>query len=165
MSGVLVELRHDGKPAGRLRSAGRTRRGTGYAWLAGAVLVALSLGCSNKPSNRPKLVPASGRFLVDGKPLERTQILFHPDGHQYAAKAKTDADGCFHLETFDPKDGAAIGKYKVTAIHSTVKELPEGGIDEKFGFPLRYFDPEKSGLTAEVVENGKNEFEFDVPSK
>lgn len=128
-----------------------------------ACLLAVAMGCGGKPKlNRPTPVPVNGLILLDGVPSEGTRVLFSPDGHQYAAAGISGPDGCFELQTFDAGDGAVPGKYKITAIKTEVIEHEGGGITETHFLPVRYRDPNQSGLTAEVTEEGPNEVVLDL---
>jgi len=70
-------------------------------------------GCG---SSGDRLVPVSGRVLVDGKPAAGAAIVFHPadaaNGTHPVAQA--DANGDFRLTTIRSGDGAAPGAYRVT---------------------------------------------------
>ena len=123
--------------------------------LCGTVAVA---GCSKPNDGRPKPVPVNGLVLVDEKPSPGTRVVFAPDGHQYAAAGITGADGRFRLQTFEANDGAVPGNYKIIASNFEVIENPNGSVTENHFLPQMYRDPNQSGLTAEVLEKGPNEF-------
>lgn len=128
--------------------------------LSCAVVVAIA-GCS-KDDGRIAVYPVSGKVLVNGQPAEGAKVVLYgatdalsgpgapiPDG-------TTDAEGVFHLRSFDPADGAPAGQFKVSI------EWPEPippNADQEFYRPKdrlqgRYQDPEKSGLVVTIEEGG-----------
>jgi hypothetical protein len=111
---------------------------------------------------RPVPVAVSGIVYYKKQPCEGAKIMFAPENHQYAAVGQTDAQGRFHLQTFDPQDGAVPGQFKIAVTKFEVIDLPNGGIKENFFLPGKYRDPEKSGLTAVVPENGTHELRFEL---
>jgi hypothetical protein len=69
-------------------------------------------GCSGVQG--PATEPVTGTVSMDGKPIEGAQVVFVPSGSGRAASGTTDASGKFKLTTFNPNDGAVVGKYSVT---------------------------------------------------
>jgi len=76
---------------------------------ASALLAFLAAaGCSSKP------VTVDGEVTLDGKPVSGAMVVFHPDKGGTQATGLTDANGVFHLTTFNTGDGALPGSYKVS---------------------------------------------------
>lgn len=123
--------------------------------IAASVPIAIT-GCGSHSDGRPKPVPVSGLVLVDDKPSQGTRVVFAPDGHQYAAAGITGPDGRFKLQTFQANDGAVPGKYKIIASNFEVIENPNGSVTENHFLPSMYLDPEQSGLSAVVLDEGPN---------
>ncbi len=72
------------------------------------VLLAI-VGCKEKSGT----VPVQGIVKLDGQPLKDAAVQFVPQGTGRDATATTDANGKFVMSTFEPRDGAMPGSYKV----------------------------------------------------
>jgi len=112
--------------------------------------------------------------LSDGKPLEKAEVTFLPkQGGPNArpARGRTDQHGRFRLRTYfgpsDDTNGALVGQYMVTI---RKVDVPQGVIDPEDQkppqnqLPERYGNPQQSGLSATVTEDGDNTFEFSLPA-
>ncbi|NLY00583.1 MAG: carboxypeptidase regulatory-like domain-containing protein [Rhodopirellula sp.] len=140
-------------------------------WLSLALAVC-ALGCSKGSDkwteDRPQVYPAGGVVQHNGAPLEGATVVFRSETEQKAAYGTTDAEGKFKLTTFDDGDGAVAGKHQVRITKIETKEAPpaadpEGPVmppEEISLLPAKYGDFKSSGLTAEVVADGENQFEF-----
>lgn len=135
-------------------------------------LVAVSLSACNRG---PHMVPVKGEVLLDGKPVEGAAVLFTPEAGGRPADGVTDKDGKFSLQTYEPGDGAPVGKYKVaivgmrmTGIQATADglsgEVDPGKVREIWFVPKKYSTPESSGLEAEV-KRGLTPLKFELASK
>jgi hypothetical protein len=123
-----------------------------------SVVIALvtGVGCSGS-SDRPPLAYASGTVTFQGKPLADADVSFNPEAGGRSAYGRTDAEGKFELTTFDPRDGASLGKHKVTV----KAEVPKGKKDPSNPYqeyesviPKKYSDAQKTPLQAEVTVGG-----------
>ena len=140
------------------------------------ILCLLLVGCSgsNGDDNRPSRVPVTGSITYKGQPVEGAQVVFSPkspDGT--AAAGTTDESGRFELTTFTDNDGAIPGSYNVTVSKHEARppapEFDDASYDPdakplppaKSLLPVKYKDPGKSALTADVAE-GQAEFQFDL---
>jgi hypothetical protein len=132
-------------------------------WLVfGSVICAFASGCGEK-SDRIEVYPAHGKVVVNGQPVDGARVVYYPiiaevDGMRTPTPAATtDAAGEYHLESYDPEDGAPAGEYSVTVVWP---EPPPpnaealGVYDQKDRLRDRYSDPAKSGLTATVPDGG-----------
>ena len=99
-------------------------------------------GCGD---GRPKLVPVSGRVLIDGKPLEIGFVHVVPPGDRPAI-GKLGPKGRFTLTTFDDNDGCVLGKHPVAVIAN--KHI--GSADLQWFAPIKYGDIATSGLQIDV---------------
>lgn len=146
------------------RPCSRLWRGRRLSRSALLCLLPLLLSACGKRSveGRPELVPVAGMVLFDGQPSQGATVVFAPEGHQFAATAKTDGAGRFELMTFDPGDGAVPGNYKVTVSLCEVIPLAGGAIREEHHLPKRYLDFETSGLTATVTAEGPNDIRLEL---
>lgn len=124
----------------------------------------LVVGCFGCGDGRPVAHPTSGTVAVDGRPLEGVELIFYPqaappsDVRVPNPRAVTDAEGHFEVSTYEGRDGAPAGEYRVGAL--MVTPIPKGADPESFQqtdrFGSRYVDPETSGLSV-VVSPGRNE--------
>ena len=132
------------------------------------LLVVLS-GCGN-PSI--PVAEVEGTVELDGKPLDRIQVEFWPEGEGLRSIGTTDSEGRFKLMTDNgQQQGAAIGTHRVV-LHDAAalgdKFLGRAGEDadmsqgKKPRIAGAYASPEETNLTAEVVAGKKNEFTFKV---
>lgn len=136
-------------------------------------LLFFSSGCGgDKIRGEHPVYPASGVITYKGNPLAGARVVFyHEDSAKPPARATTDDVGKFTLTTYNPKDGAVPGKYTVTVHKMEGTNLGEDEvIDPKVGakiqarsaIPPRYGVKAQSGLTAQITEDGLNEFKFDL---
>jgi hypothetical protein len=113
------------------------------------VLLAMSLaGCSN---TGPEIAPVTGRITLDGKPLEKADIIFQPADSKPPSSARTGADGRYQLAYKRGVMGGTVGSNTVQiTISSDVVANPPN-------IPARYNS--ESELTKEV-KPGPNEINF-----
>lgn len=143
-------------------------------WGILAISLAVFSGCSADSDKRPKRVPVTGTITYNGNPLPNAAIGFIPSGAgANAATGSTNGSGKYTLTTFTTNDGAIPGKYEIS-ISAVIDENrnPDGTqiySDEdprwkppKSSIPVRYNDPKKSELTAEVVAGKANLFDFSL---
>jgi hypothetical protein len=135
------------------------------------VIVALALGgcAGDKSSQRPRVVPTTGRVLFNGQPLAGAHVTFTNVAAGRSAYAKTDAEGKFTLTTFEHNDGAVPGQQQISVSKLEAAPPAEPGVDRttttnaaptpprRWSIPRRYGDVATSVLTAEIVENGAND--------
>jgi hypothetical protein len=156
------------------------------AFLLAAGLGLLAVGCGRK--DRPPLARVSGTVTHNGKAVAKAAVVFYPEqeGGIRSAMGETDDQGRYTLWTYDPGDGAPVGKHKVTVtlrgtpekaeMHPSMKskEKGEAYYDQvaSTGRPLlpeKYFNAMTSGLTADVQAGKNNTFDFpltgEVPKK
>ena len=134
-----------------------TPRTTGQMAVIGA-FVAMSItlansGCSSK-GDRPELAPVAGTVTLDGKPLARATVVFHPEIGK-VSRAKTNDDGHYQLVYLRDIMGAKLGEHMVSITTWTEE-------DRRERLPPRYH--QQSELKAEVTD-GKNTFDFDLSSR
>jgi hypothetical protein len=110
--------------------------------------------------------PVVGVVTVDGKPAADATVVFCPvSGSPELMKerpfSQTDSNGRYELRTLMPGDGAPMGEYKVTIRWPL---YPPGGGQPTDRLGNRYWDPEKTPLTAKV-EKGSNDIPFQLSAK
>ena len=121
---------------------------------------------------RPETFPAAGTVTFNDQPVEGATVVLTPVGHENGAVGLTDAEGHFQLRTFEPKDGAVAGDYKVAirkveVMSSGADEPPAvpdptpAPLKERSLLPERYGNAASSGLTASVKE-GENALTFEL---
>jgi hypothetical protein len=134
-------------------------------WLPFYVTPLLS-GCSGDDRG---LAPVSGTVRLNGKPLANAYVSFWPEENGVrAASGTTDANGHYRLTTFQPYDGARVGKHRVAVRAEEVPEGPPKAADDitakrgKLLTPPRYSVPDTSGLSAEVIAKKDNVIDLDL---
>jgi hypothetical protein len=109
-------------------------------------LALLLSGCGGGPGT---LYPVSCKVTVDGAPLQEAHLFFVADAEKGDTPAEVPfalvKDGSYSITTAW-KPGAPAGRYK-----ARVRTRYPGGPDNPADIPRRYFDPNTSGLTVEVV--------------
>ncbi|MGE3821147.1 MAG: hypothetical protein AB7I30_17175 [Isosphaeraceae bacterium] len=152
----------------RLHASGLATRTT---WTFALTLTTwLLAGCGGEPG----MTRVNGRVTYKGEPVPSGTVYFSPDEPgQRGAQGPLDSNGYYSLGTFQPGDGAYVGKHKV----SIVAQGPDKPIPAKMkgkmmeedmqgtGDPLiprKYFSAEQSGLEAEVTDRGPNTFNFEL---
>ncbi|MBA4068126.1 MAG: hypothetical protein C0501_31385 [Isosphaera sp.] len=94
----------------------------------------------------PRVVPVSGRVLIDGRPVEHGFVRVAPDGHR-AATGKLGPGGRFTLTTTDPDDGCVTGTHPAEVI--ALETLGPGA--QKWHAPKAYGEAGTSGLTVSIT--------------
>jgi hypothetical protein len=136
-------------------------------------IMLLTAGCGGEDNG--VLVPVSGTVTYNGSPLTKGEIQFIPEQATGArgAQGNIQEDGSYSLSSYGLNDGAHPGKYKVTVI-ARGPDLPipkkkKGQMMEedmqgsgKLLIPKKYGFAAQSGLTADVVAGGGNQFKFDL---
>ena len=140
---------------------------SGYAALALIYLLIPLSGCGGDPLGRQ---PITGSVSLDGAPVEKGTINFHPaDSSTATSTGGPIAAGKFSLER---QKGLAAGKYRVTVNApkpGTGGQVVEGAMPgDTVAPPVELIPPDwntSSTQTVEVQSSGKNEFNFDIKSK
>jgi len=123
-------------------------------------------GCGSDPLGRQ---PIAGSVSLDGAPLEKGTVNFHPVDSATTSSGGPIAGGKYSLER---QKGLAAGKYRVTI------NAPKPGTGGKVADPampgdevpppVELIPPQwntNSAQFVEVKDSGKNEFNFEVKSK
>jgi len=149
-----------------------TIRNGGLAWLTAAVVLC---GCGK--ADYPPTTPVSGTLTYKGAAVGGATVTLVPDASTgKAATALTDAEGHFTTKTFQDDDGAVAGKYSVTVSKTTMegalstaeqqtlldqgKQVPQPKVKEEL--PVKYKEAKKSGLTADVPQEGEATLKLDL---
>src|SRR5688500_8443177 len=104
-------------------------------WIGLLGCLTLVAGCSD----RPEIVPISGKVLIDGQPLTHGTIMVMPDNAR-ASFGTIAPDGSFTLTCYDEGDGCVPGTHKVTV--SAVEALSSS--KQKWHAPRKYTEPDTS---------------------
>lgn len=124
----------------------------------------LALAGCGKQVEQVKRVPVTGRVTLDGQSLATGHITFDPRNGQPPS-------------TFDILDGRFEGRAPVGKNKVLITSIKKVSIRDRMGFdgpgydelveenalPARYNT--ESQITREVVEEGRNEFNFDTKSR
>lgn len=145
-------------------------------FLSGTLALFVVTGCGGGP-DRPQTVPVSGTVTYNGEPVADANVTFYPEEGR-PASGKTDAQGRFDsLTTFEPGDGAVVGKHTVTVNPSSeVSDEPiesgeayavpgegnGGGGGDESSIPEKYRDKASSDQTFTVEEGGENDFSIEL---
>jgi hypothetical protein len=131
------------------------------------LLVALALlpawvfcsGCGSDAGEEPT-VRVSGTLNVDGKPVSKGTVHFHPAKGRPATGIVQ--DGKFTLSTYKDGDGVIPGKNRVAV--EVVEEVPmkDGDTTAKSLIPVKFMNPDKSGLQLEVRPSGYSNLQIDI---
>ena len=128
------------------------------AVLFAACLFLLLAGCSRRADT--SLAPVSGKVCYQGQPLRTGTIVFTPDSVRGTsgelARGDIQPDGSYRLKSGDLL-GTVSGSHRVTVI--AVEET--AGAPHSL-LPLKYRDPEMSGLTCEVAPGRENTINFNL---
>jgi hypothetical protein len=126
--------------------------------LIGPALMCCSCG---KSDQRKPVFPVQGKVLLDGKPLPRAFLVFHPIGESGPGVrrpiASAGEDGCFAPTTYAAEDGAPAGEYAVTVEYRRPPDQDETAPSENL-LPPRYSKPVSTPLKVRIVE-GQNDLE------
>lgn len=141
--------------------------------LLGASLLLAGCGRSG-----PTPVPVQGNITREGQPLKGAAVMFLPAAGGRPATGVTDDAGVFHLQTFQPNDGAIPGEYRVSVAFAD--QVSSEGVKADNGVVLsgssgpatgpkstgyeKYARPDESGLTATVTSPNQS-FTFDLKPK
>jgi len=103
----------------------------------------------------PNLTPVSGTVTLDGIPVERATVTFHPISRNAAlSTGLTNAQGQFTME-------ALPGDYRVSVSKRVDSDSPNVTVEV---LPTMYVHPQTTPLQA-TVERGSNIWQFDLSSR
>jgi hypothetical protein len=137
------------------------------AVLGGCLACLILLGCGRR-ADLPPVAKVSGVVTLDGKPLPRGTIQFVPDASKGAegptAVGTIDPQGHYRLKTAGT-DGAIVGFHRVGVYALQQEPEDETAPPPPPLIPPKYFNPETSGLTAEVKAGQDNQLDFPLRSR
>lgn len=124
-----------------LRPERRThRRGnlavTGLRFVASLVVISLLAGCQRGP----QLGKVTGTVTANGEPVPFAYVVFNPvQPPRSYGSAYADARGQYELKFSGSRNGAQVGKHKVSIIAAKGDELPsDAKSSSKVKIPSRY---------------------------
>lgn len=119
--------------------------------------VCLMIGCGGGV-DRPDLATVSGTVTVDGQPMKRVHVQFHPVAGGRPSSGVTDDAGKYELAFTPDAMGAMPGQNRVS-----VDLLPQYD-DDGNELPMEKFLVNKTmeGKTSLEVTNGDNTFDFEL---
>ena len=105
-------------------------------------------------------VPVSGTLAVEGKPVAKGTIHFHPQKGPPASGIVE--DGKFTLTTYENGDCAVVGKHRIAV--EVVEEIPtkDGDVTTKSLIPKKYVSPDTSGIELEIPAQGRKNLQMDI---
>ncbi|MEX0793086.1 MAG: hypothetical protein WD045_08120 [Pirellulaceae bacterium] len=139
------------------------------------------LGCGAAvDDDRPHMVPVTAVVTYEGKPIQGASVTFASSDSR-GAVGRTDKNGAAVMWTFEAGDGVIPGDYEVSIRKLEVLALPDPETvspeeynrisremnaalagDPKHLIPKRYSTARESGLVANIKDQGKQEFTFDL---
>ncbi len=132
--------------------------------LALALLMASGVGCGPSNPDQPDTLPVGGKVTYKGKPVPKGTITFQSDGGRMAT-GEIQEDGTYSLTTARPGDGAVAGHHRVSIVANegdpTLMPSSPGYVRPKNLVPVKYNQPEQSGIEANVTKDSK-EIDFDL---
>lgn len=144
-----------------------------WGWMLCALICAWGSGCGGEKI--PPLFAVSGKVTYNGQPVPGATVMFFlpikpavkgkktddPPALPRRLKGYTDDEGHYELAWGeDHEEGVPAGTYKVGI---SAVDFEPGDDDEAVRpnkVPARYGNPETSGFTAVVKEDGDNVFDF-----
>jgi hypothetical protein len=122
------------------------------AWSVGS-------GCGGDSGELPT-VRVSGTLTVDGKPVSKGTVHFHPAQGRPATGIVQ--DGKFTLSTYKDGDGVVAGKNRVAV--EVVEEVPmkDGDTTSKSLIPAKFMNPDRSGIQLEVRPSGYSNLQIAI---
>jgi len=146
----------------------------GSLCLSAALLAGCGGGADDKKWTKLQkpVFPAGGEVTYKGSPVADASIVFRSNDPSapVSASGKSDSSGRFTLMTYQAGDGAVAGKHQVIVIKAEVEggdpsyydtSSPNYGktppkTTTRYLVPQKYSTFEKSGLSADISESGKN---------
>ncbi len=132
-------------------------RSSFFPFILGLFSLLTSAGCNSQPST----VTATGKVVMDSKPVSNAEVLFESlEQRGYPAIGMTDSNGTFNLNLVDGPSGVVPGKYHVSISTFKRGDPKEGIPDTPEMIPVEY--NERSNLEVTVTTEKKNNFDFDI---
>ncbi len=127
-------------------------------------MLVVSIGCGSSDSKATAKV--EGKITASGQPVTGGSMNFQPvgtgtSGVGKAASGTVQSDGTFKLTTYQPDDGAVIGKHRVTFTPPVppTPDVPPGGHAAEVKIPYSGLVP----APAEVeIKAGDNKLTFEL---
>ncbi|NBO91249.1 MAG: hypothetical protein EBV06_02870 [Planctomycetia bacterium] len=125
-------------------------------WRTVALVAALGLcvlGCGASDGRKP-VYSVTGKVTYGGKPAAGATVVFHPLGaDDVRPRGKVADDGSLEVTTYDAKDGAPAGDYRLSVEWwlSPGKDAPPTN-----RLPASLGNPQTSGLTVKIEKGQSN---------
>ncbi|RIK84334.1 MAG: hypothetical protein DCC67_04995 [Planctomycetota bacterium] len=145
--------------------------------LTAIIALSMIVGCDH--SGRLDTAEVTGTVTLDGQPLSAGTILFRPESGR-AGRGKVENGRIVEASTYGINDGIVLGEHKIAIqpipdiapvtvsrmedptdrVHNA-RQLPSyapGGPRKRAQaapIPAKYHDPDQSGLTANIDEDGE----------
>lgn len=116
-------------------------------------------GCSR--GFKQETANVHGTVKLNGKPLTGGSVMFTPETGR-GAVGVIDAQGEFELGTYEPGDGAIVGKHKVAVFPVGSSFESEQVPSNYVPIPTRYQNGNSSGIEIEVKAGQANKVEVNL---
>lgn len=112
------------------------------------LLLVFLAGCGN---GKLTTQPVSGKVSFNRKPLTHGTVILQPDVGP-VAQGEIQKDGSFRLSSYQPNDGAVIGRHRVTVVsRGKPRNGPVGEpLPGKLLIPEKYTNAETSGIDVDI---------------
>lgn len=128
-----------------------------YPFIIGLVCLMTSTGCNSQPST----VKATGKVILDSKPVSNAEVLFESlEKNGFSAMGITDTNGIFNLKLADGVLGIVPGNYHVSITTFKRGDPKEGIPDTPEIIPVEY--NERSNVEVTVTSENNNQFNFEI---
>jgi hypothetical protein len=143
-------------------SPSRSWRRRGYRTFLLCVVLSTAASCGR--SDRVAVYKVEGSVRFQGKPAVGALVVFHPQNpsekiQRLRPAGNVDAEGKYCLSTYQPRDGAPPGEYRVTVVWASPGTGERPGPDRLGG---RYANPTQTPLLATVCEGDNHIEPFDL---
>lgn len=141
----------------------RFAKNCGAVWLLVGIILSATAGCrERKAATYPVVIKVA---YADGTPVPDAQVVLMSTDQKTTARGTTGPDGTCSVTTFEPGDGAVLGRHSVIVAQPPRKGDP----DVPYTGPQiasRFSNVETSGLEVTVTEDeSKNVFPLTVTAR
>jgi hypothetical protein len=139
----------------------RSHRAKRASYLIAAYTLMIVAGC--RDAHEQEVAPVRGAVWLSGKVIRGGSVMFMPSSGR-GAVGPIDSEGNFVLTTYQPGDGAIVGRHKVAVFPvgavGESDDIPANFVD----IPVEYRNPHSSGIEVEVKPGEENVLEINLGS-
>ncbi len=117
-------------------------------------------GCGGRDPDELPTVAASGTVTYKDKPVEKGTIHFQPRKGRPASGVID--GGKFSLSTYQPGDGAVVGKHDIAVEVTEEVKMKDGDTGVKYLIPEKYSNHLKSGINVDIPPGGDKNIQINL---